>query len=98
MDLLSKRYANPCFFIDGMIETGRLCEFVDHIVATTNREEEEQTQWEYYLHRVYDKSFEDFRNDLKTEAENRNMSARTIETTVQHSMSILQKFNPEKRG
>ena len=28
MDQVSKRYSDPCFFMDGMIQTGRFYEFV----------------------------------------------------------------------
>jgi hypothetical protein len=100
MDLLSKRYANPCFFLDGMIQTGRLEEFVENIVDMTNSEKEEETMWEYYLHRaiMYEGSFNDFVEESKVTKEHANMPERTIETTVQHSMDILNNFNPEKGG
>jgi hypothetical protein len=98
MDLLSKRYADPCFFLDGMIRTCRLDEFVDDILQITNKEKEDQVTWEFFLHRVFDKSFEDFVEEIKINKENKNMSKRTIETTVNHTMNILNKFNPEKGG
>lgn len=98
MDLLSKRYASPCFFLDGMIRTGRLDEFVDDILQITNKEKEDQVTWEFFIHRVFDMSFKDFVEEIKINKENQSMSERTIETTVQHSMNILNKFNPEKGG
>lgn len=100
MDLLSKRYASPCFFLDGMIQSGRLEEFVTDIVDLTNKEKEEQAMWEYYLHRApfYEGSFNDFCEEQRNIAEHQNMPERTIETTVQHTMNILNGFNPEKGG
>lgn len=98
MDLLSKRYANPCFFMDGMIQTGRFCEFVDEFVQTVNEEEAEKKEWEFFLHKVWDGSFGEFREEIKNNRENQTMSEGTIETTIKHTQNILRNFNPEKRG
>lgn len=104
MDLLSKRYANPCFLLNGMIQTGRLEEFVENFTDTVSQEQEEQTMWDYYLHRalMYEGSFNDFVTETKASAkvahDNANMSERNLETTVQHSMDILNNFNPEQGG
>lgn len=98
MDLISKRYSDPCFFMDGMIDTGRFTEFVTEFVKTHNKEREEKTEWEYFLHRVFDKSFADFREEMRTDSRNQNMSKMTIEATVQNSMDILKNFNPNERG
>lgn len=83
-----------------MIQSGRLDEFVAEIVDLTNREKEEQAMWEYYLHRAtfYEGSFNDFVEEARNNAAHQNMSDRTIETTLKHSMNILNKFNPEKGG
>jgi hypothetical protein len=100
MDLLSQRYASPCFFLNGVISTGRLLEFVEDMVEIINSEKEETALWEYYLHRApfFEGSFNDFKKEIKNNEEHQNMSERTIETTLQHSMNILNKFNPEKGG
>lgn len=83
-----------------MIQSGRLEEFVTDIVDLTNKEKEEASMWEYFLHRApfFEGSFYDFCNEARTNAEHQNMSERTIETTIQHSMNILNTFNPEKGG
>ena len=83
-----------------MLKTGRLDEFVTEIIKLTNKEKEEQAMWEYFLHRApfYEGSFEDFCAEARNNAEHQNMSERTIETTVQHTMNILNGFNPEKGG
>lgn len=100
MDLLSKRYASPCFFLNGVISTGRLDEFVCEIIGITNDEKEERALWEYYLHRApgFEGSFNDFKDEIKNNAEHQNMSETTIETTLNHTMNILNTFNPEKGG
>jgi hypothetical protein len=78
-----------------MIQTGRLDEFVDSFLETTNHENDEKTSWEFYLHKVFEGSFEEFKAGIETNKKNQELSARTIETTVQNSMSILTKFNPK---
>ena len=95
MDLCFSRYADPFSFMDGMIATGRFYDFVVSLVNTVNKEKDEKSLWEYWLHKHWgDGSFDDFVAGIKTDAENQNMSARTIETTIQDSLNILNNFNP----
>ena len=98
MDLLYQRYASPFSFLDGIIQSGRFYDFVVYFDRTIAKEKEEKTLWEYYLHRVYDKSFEAWKEEMRNDLKNKNMSERTIETTVQDSVNILNNFNPEERG
>lgn len=99
MDALFQRYGgHPFPFMDGMILTGRFEEFVDSVVNTLNREKEEQANWEFFLHKVFDKSFDEFIEEQKINKENQNLSAMAIETTIKYSMNILNNFNPEKGG
>ena len=98
MDLLSKRYASPCFLLNGMIQTGRLEEFVDDFIVTVQKEKEEQVNWEFYLHKVFEGTFSDFVDEIETNKKNQHLSARTIETTIQKSMDILNNFNPNRGG
>ena len=102
MDLLLKRYASPFSFINGMIQTGRFEEFVDEFIAQINRETEFENHekemrfyWEAWLHKVFDKDFNVYMDEIRTNERNKNMSEETIETTVQKSMDILNNFNPE---
>ena len=100
MDLLSQRYANPCFFLDGVIQTGRFRHFVGELINAYNKERSEQIEWEVYLHKVHNMSYSEYKEELETNKNNREMSEGTIETTVMHSMDILNNFNPdqEERG
>lgn len=98
MDRLFARYADPFSFINGMIRTDRFNWFVSNLWETDVKEKNEREIWEFYLHRVYDKSLDSFKEELKINAANRTLSERTIETTVNYSMNILQNFNPEKGG
>lgn len=98
MDRLFHRYADPFSFINGMIRTGRLVEFVDNLISTENQEKEDQANWEFFLHKVFEGSFHDFVEQQRIDRENQSMSVRQIETTVQNSLKILNQFNPEEGG
>ena len=105
MDRLFKRYADPFLFIDGMIQTGRFDEFVENFIQTTNNdiefenhEKEMRLHWDCWLHKIFDKDFKEYMDELENQKNHQNMSERTLETTVQHSMDILNTFNPEKGG
>ena len=87
MDLLFSKYASPFSFIDPMIQTLRFSEFVDEFLTL----ESEKKEWEFYLHKVFNKSFDEFKNSM----EQPKASEEQVETTVQNSISILQNFIPE---
>jgi hypothetical protein len=95
MDWLFSRYANPFLFIDGMLGTGRFLEFVENFAATVQEEKEERLQWEFFLHRVPEGSFADFRERLKEDAKHKELPAKQIETTLNDTFNILNNFNPE---
>ena len=98
MDLLHKRYASPFSFLDGMIQTGRFSEFVDEFFMAVAKEKEESVNWDFFLHKVYGKSYADFKTEMETTKRNQQMSERTIETTLHESMQILHNFNPAQNG
>ena len=98
MDQVSKRYSDPCFFMDGMIQTCRFSEFVSEFIKTTNQEKEDAFEWEFFLHKVWEGTFKDFKDGIKINKENQNMSDRMLKTTIQHSVNILNNFNPNEGG
>lgn len=84
--------------MDGMIQNGRFDEFVIGFIKTINQELEEKAEWEFFLHKVYDKSYKEFKEEIKTNQQNQEMSEENIEATIQHSMDIMNNFNPEQGG
>ena len=93
------------FFLDGMIQSGRFAEFVDNFILSINKdiesenkEKEMQVHWDFWLHRVFSKTFKDYMTEIENNEKHTNISEGTLETTVQHSMDILNNFNPEKGG
>jgi hypothetical protein len=92
MDLLFKRYADPFSLMTGYIQTGRLREFIRNFIE----QKQEDDRWEYFIHKVWDKSYPEFCEALQTSQDLQNMSEDDIETTVKKSMNILGNFNPDK--
>lgn len=97
MDLLFKRYASPFLLLDELIKTGRFSEFISEFVTILNEEAEkeaEETLWEYYLHRILNKSFADFKREMQRPRQFEESV--DFGTTLQASYDILQDFEPEE--
>lgn len=98
MDLLFKRYASPFLFIDGMIQAGQFSDFVTNFIEVINREKEEEVNWQFFLHKVFEGSYSDFRKKMREEKADRNLSEASLEAIAKHSMNILGSFNPDEAG
>lgn len=88
--------------LEQMIATGRLEEFVGEVVHLHNeeirdkiKEQEEKTIWEIWLHRVYDKSFADYRTSLNHE-QKAAPTPEEIKNTVMDAKNILTAFVPDE--
>lgn len=93
MDLLFRRYASPFPLLDHMIDCGALSDFIGYAWEG----EQEKTEWEFYLHKHYsDQSFDEFREGLRRTATDRSVSKKSLETTVQNSMGMLDGFVPKE--
>lgn len=90
MDLLFKRYADPFSLLTGYIQTSRFCEFITAFCE----QKVEDDRWEYFLHKVWDKSFTEFSESLQVTQDLQDMSEDDMEATVKKSMDILGNFNP----
>jgi 3-methyladenine DNA glycosylase Tag len=92
MDLLFKRYASPFPLLTGYIQTERFCEFIQAF----HDQKMEDDRWEFYLHRVWDKSYTEFCDSMQMSQALQSMSDIDMETTVKKSMDILGNFNPNQ--
>ena len=92
MDLLFKRYADPFTLMDGYIRTSRFCEFIRGFIE----QKKEDDRWEYFIHKVWGKSYDEFCESLQTTQDLQGMSEDDIEATIKKSMDILGNFNPEQ--
>lgn len=99
MDLLHKRYASPFSLLDNLIINEQFNEYVQFLLNKEAEDRNDQMLWEYYLHKVYDKSFNDFRKDMlvKSEGESKKNDA-TDEAKrneiIEKSNAILKGFVP----
>lgn len=92
MDCLFSKYGSPFLFIDGMIQTNRFSDFVDEFLSLEN----EKKNWEFYLHKVFGKSFDEFEESLPKPR--KDVSDEQLETVIKDSRFILSSFNPAERG
>lgn len=90
MDLLFRRYASPFLLLDEIIRNNRFSEFVSEMMKSEN---EHQT-WEFYLHKIFDKSYSDFKESLGT-VESTTPSKADLEATLKSSENILSNFMPK---
>ena len=89
MDLLFKRYASPFLILDGFIESGQFCRYIQHMLDRHN----EEMIYDIWIHKVYDKAFPDFKNEIMNAT--RQQKPVNLETTVRESENILKNFIPE---
>jgi hypothetical protein len=91
--MLFKRYASPMVLLDQMIRGQRLHEFVCEFVNIHNTELEDQTKWEFWLHKVFDQTFKEFLEGTSNDqSQTTRPSDEDLETTVKESMEILNGF------
>lgn len=88
MDLVFHRYASPFLLLDQVVGNDELSEFVNMLWDVT----EEEREWEYFLAKVFDKSFEDFKQSVKQQPP---VSKKELETTVRESLDMVNTFIPE---
>jgi hypothetical protein len=92
MDLLFSRYASPFVFLDTLISNGLFTQGIDEIWGCVS----EDKAWEFYLHKVFNQSFDDFKKAEIDEPQ--EMTPDDFEATVNNSKSMLQGFDPRKSG
>ena len=94
MDLLFKRYANPYIFLDSMIKNRRFEDFVIKFAKTITKEKEDQQNWEFFLHKVWNGTYQEFIDDLEITKRNLNMSKEREREIIEHSNYIMDNFKP----
>ena len=88
MDLLFVRYASPFILLDNLIITNSLNSFVDDFFDFVN----EERNWEFFLHKVYDKSWSEFSDDIE---QLENQKPIDLGATLMKSKNMLNNFTPE---
>ena len=87
MDLLFVRYASPFVLLDGLIMTNSLNSFVDDFFDFVK----EKSQWEFFLHKVYDQSWSDFVKEIE---QSENQKPIDLGATLVKSKNMLSNFTP----
>ena len=82
--------------MEAMLRTGRFAEFVREVITMHNAETEEKTLWEAWLHKCYDKTFDEFRRALGAaqDAGTAGLTEQEMEDTVRQSVEMLEGFRP----
>lgn len=81
--------------IDKMILTGRFTEFVQELMKIRNQEVEEQTRWDFWLHRVFDMSFADYLKKIGgTEETEETIPEEQLVEIVRGTMESFKDFCP----
>ena len=87
MDLLFKRYASPFILLDRLIQTKSLNDYIVELYQII----EDEKLWDYFLHKVYDKSWGDFLDEIKPKP----IKKINLGATIMKSKNILKNFTPE---
>ena len=87
MDLLFVRYASPFVLLDGLILTNSLNNYVDDFFGFIN----EDREWEFFLHKVYDKSWSEFSKEIE---QSENQKPVDLGATLVKSKNMLSNFTP----
>ena len=86
MDLLFKRYASPFILLDNLISTSSLTSFIVEMWETVN----EEKLWDYFMHKVFDKSWNEFVDDVKP----KKTKMIDVGATLIKSKNMLKNFTP----
>lgn len=79
-----------------MLQAVRLAEFIDELGQIMWQEKANEQRWDFWLHRVYDRSFEDYVNECEAAMQQAEASENVnIETTVKNSFEMMENFHPE---
>ena len=87
MDLLFKRYASPFVLLDNLIITNSLNSFVNDFFDFVR----EDNEWEFFLHKIYGKSWSEFSDSIK---QSDNQEPIDLGATLTKSKNMLENFTP----
>lgn len=94
MDLLSQRYANPYLILDDFTRSGQLHDFSIEVMRMISKEKIHKSRWEFFLHKVWDMSFEDYvaACEVRKDSEDVIMQKEEALQIIDNSNSILEEF------
>lgn len=98
MDLMAQRYADPYLILNDFIRCGQLHEFSIKIIQRITEEKVWESQWEYFLHKVWDMSLEEYvaacepEKEKVTDAAQKSMQREEAMDIIYASRCILEEF------
>lgn len=99
MDLLHKRYASPFSLLDSLIISTQFNTFVEFLLNKAAEEKNEEMLWEFFLHKVYGKAFNDWKQEVTMESSKADvMDEAKKDEIIARSEAILNDFAPVKGG
>jgi CRISPR/Cas system-associated exonuclease Cas4 (RecB family) len=98
MDLLYKRYASPFSLLDNLIVNEQFNEYVQFLLNKEAEEKNDNMLWEFFLHKVYNKSFNEWKEEIKSKSQSKDaMNEAKKEEIIAKSNAILQGFVPQPK-
>lgn len=94
MDLLFHRYANPFILLDGFIMTSSLHQFIYDFYKMLNEDRVERSEWEFFLHKVFDQSWDEFKESIAPTNKVENVDF-DLGATFKKSKNMLKDFTPK---
>lgn len=88
--MVFKKYASPFLLLDNYIKTNRLLEFVLNFIDKDN----EERVYDIWLHKVHDKTYEDFKNEVMTQSKVQATTKEEMSVVVNKNMNLLEDFKP----
>jgi len=96
MDLLAQRYASPFLILDEFVRLKQLHEFIVETLTRIADEKVHNARWDFWLHRVFDRSFEDYVCLCEEpEAKDKELDCAKIGNIINDSKTLLNGFVPE---
>lgn len=91
--MVFKRYSNPFSLFNELIESNQFNDFI----ITLNQKYLDDIEYDLWLHKVYNKSFEEFKKDISIsrDAQAGYMNEEDVKATVKKSNEILSNFTPQ---
>ena len=80
--------------LDKMIQVGRFTEYVQEVMRIRNKEMVDRARWEYWLHRVFEMSYENYLAMFDKPDREETLPKEVLTDTVKESMGIIYGFCP----
>lgn len=82
--------------LEQMLQAGRLAEFIDELGQIMWQEKLHDMRWDYWLHHVIDKTFDEYVQECELAMQQTETSGKgNLEATVKHSYEMMENFHPE---